>query len=122
VESYPTVHQMVSTIRARLLPGLSAVDALRMLYPCGSITGAPKMRAMEIIDAVETAPRGVYTGAMGWIDPDGDAAFNVAIRTLTVRRGETVGRLGLGSGIVADSHLADEWDECLAKGRFLSNA
>lgn len=122
VETYPTVHQMVSTIRARILPGLSAVDALRVLFPCGSITGAPKIRAMEIIDAVETAPRGVYTGAMGWIDPDGNAAFNVAIRTLCVEQGSGAGRLGLGSGIVADSDGAAEWAECLAKGRFLSMA
>lgn len=120
VETYPTVHQMVSTIRARILPGLSAVDALRILFPCGSITGAPKIRAMEIIDAVETAPRGPYTGAMGWIDPEGNAAFNVAIRTLCVETGAQSGILGLGSGIVADSDGAAEWAECLAKGRFLS--
>ncbi|MET0372039.1 MAG: aminodeoxychorismate synthase component I [Sphingobium sp.] len=120
VETYPTVHQMVSTIRARILPGLSAVDALRVLFPCGSITGAPKIRAMEIIDAVETGPRGIYTGAMGWIDPKGNAAFNVAIRTICVEEGAQVGRLGLGSGIVADSDVASEWAECLAKGRFLS--
>ncbi|HAF41808.1 MAG TPA: aminodeoxychorismate synthase component I [Sphingobium sp.] len=122
VETYPTVHQLVSTVRARVLPGLSPVDVLRVLFPCGSITGAPKVRAMEIIDAVEPFPRGVYTGAMGWIDPEGDAAFNVAIRTLCVEEGSGVGRLGLGSGIVADSEGAAEWAECLAKGRFLSLA
>ncbi|HUD93772.1 aminodeoxychorismate synthase component I [Sphingobium sp.] len=122
VETYPTVHQLVSTVRARVLPGLSPVDVLRILFPCGSITGAPKVRAMEIIDAVEPHPRGVYTGAMGWIDPEGDAAFNVAIRTLCVEEGSGVGRLGLGSGIVADSEAGSEWAECLAKGRFLSPA
>ncbi len=122
VETYPTVHQLVSTVRARLLPGLSPVDVLRILFPCGSITGAPKVRAMEIIDAVEPHARGVYTGAMGWIDPEGDAAFNVAIRTLCVEEGKAMGRLGLGSGIVADSEAASEWAECLAKGRFLSPA
>ena len=127
VETYPTVHQLVSTVRARLLPGLSPVDVLRVLFPCGSITGAPKVRAMEIIDAVEPHGRGTYTGTMGWIDPDGDAAFNVAIRTLTVRDGAgtaraRTGRLGLGSGIVADSQLSAEWAECLAKGRFLAPA
>ncbi|WP_298401560.1 aminodeoxychorismate synthase component I [Sphingobium sp.] len=122
VESYPTVHQLVSTVRARILPGLSAVDVLRILFPCGSITGAPKVRAMEIIDAVEPHARGVYTGSMGWIDPEGDAAFNVAIRTLCVEEGRGVGRLGLGSGIVADSEGASEWAECLAKGRFLAPA
>ena len=122
VESYPTVHQMVSTIRARLLPGLSPVDVLRILFPCGSITGAPKVRAMEIIDAVEQHQRGVYSGAMGWIDPNGDAAFNVAIRTIWAEEGSEEGRLGLGSGIVADSDVASEWAECLAKGRFLTAA
>ncbi|MEK7343995.1 MAG: aminodeoxychorismate synthase component I [Pseudomonadota bacterium] len=120
VETFPTVHQLVSTVRARLLPGLAPVDVLRVLFPCGSITGAPKVRAMEIIDAVEPFPRGVYTGAMGWIDPEGDAAFNVAIRTLTLRDGEGAARLGLGSGIVADSDGAAEWRECLAKARFLT--
>ena len=120
VEAYPTVHQMVSTIRARLLPGLSPVDILRVLFPCGSITGAPKVRAMEIIDTVEAFPRDVYTGAMGWIDPNGDAAFNVAIRTIWAEEGSGEGRLGLGSGIVADSDAASEWAECLAKGRFLT--
>ena len=122
VETYPTVHQMVSTIRARMLPGLSPIDILRILFPCGSITGAPKVRAMEIIDAVEPHPRGIYTGTMGWIDPNGDAAFNVAIRTIWVEEGSREGRLGLGSGIVADSDAASEWAECLAKGRFLTTA
>jgi aminodeoxychorismate synthase component I len=122
VETYPTVHQMVSTIRARMLPGLSPIDILRILFPCGSITGAPKVRAMEIINAVEPYARDVYTGAMGWIDPNGDAAFNVAIRTIWVEEGSKEGRLGLGSGIVADSDAASEWAECLAKGRFLTTA
>ena len=120
VETFPTVHQLVSTVRARLLPGLAPVDVLRVLFPCGSITGAPKVRAMEIVDAVEPFPRGAYTGAMGWIDPEGDAAFNVAIRTLTLRDGEGEARLGLGSGIVADSDGVAEWRECLAKARFLT--
>lgn len=122
VETYPTVHQMVSTVRGRILPGLSPVDVLRILFPCGSVTGAPKVRAMEIIDMLERCPRGVYTGAMGWIDPEGDAAFNVAIRTISVKEGMGRGRVGLGSGIVADSDCASEWAECLAKGRFLMPA
>lgn len=122
VETYPTVHQMVSTVRARILPGLSPVDLLRVLFPCGSITGAPKVRAMEIIDVVEPHPRGIYTGTMGWIDPDGDAAFNVAIRTISVEESSGQASLGLGSGIVADSDAASEWAECMAKGRFLAQA
>lgn len=119
VESYPTVHQMTSTVTARLRPGLGPVDVLRAIFPCGSITGAPKLRAMEIIHEVETGPRGAYTGSIGFMSPDGDAAFNVAIRTISVNEGSGLGRIGLGSGIVADSAMQAEWDECLEKGKFL---
>ena len=119
VETYPTILQMTSTIVAGLEPGLGAVDLLKAIYPCGSITGAPKIRAMEIIAALEAAPRGPYCGAIGRLAPDGEAAFNVAIRTLTLREGDHVARLGLGSGIVADSSAGEEWRECLAKGAFV---
>lgn len=120
VERYPTVHQMISVVEGRLAPGAGPVDALRALFPCGSITGAPKRRAMEIIAATERTPRGAYTGAIGCIGPDGGARFNVAIRTLAMHHGDRAARLGLGSGIVADSMAGAEWDECLAKGRFLA--
>lgn len=120
VESYPTVHQMVSTVTGQLTDGLSAVDALEALFPCGSITGAPKIRAMEIIHELESAPRGPYTGSIGVISAAGDALFNVAIRTISVKDGEDVGVIGLGSGLVVDSVAANEWHECLDKGRFLS--
>jgi aminodeoxychorismate synthase component I len=120
IESYPTVHQMVSTVTGTLRQGLGAVDILRALFPCGSITGAPKIRAMEIIRAVEPAPRGVYTGAIGAIDADGTARFNVAIRTVCVEKEAPTGVLGLGSGIVAESDAASEWRECLTKGRFIA--
>jgi para-aminobenzoate synthetase/4-amino-4-deoxychorismate lyase len=121
VETYPTVHQMVSTVTAQLEEGRDAVDIIRALFPCGSITGAPKLRAMEIIDQLEGNPRGVYCGSIGRLRPNGDAAFNVAIRTLTIRDGEEVARLGLGSGIVADSRADSEWRECLAKGAFVAS-
>lgn len=121
VETYPTVHQMISTVTARLDPGKGAADVLRAIYPCGSITGAPKIRAMEVIDEVEDTPRGIYTGSIGRIDPNGDAAFNVAIRTLHLPAGQSVATLGLGGGIVADSRGGDEWAECLAKGRFVAD-
>ncbi len=121
VESYPTVHQMISTITARLAPGENVASVLRAIYPCGSITGAPKIRAMEIIDEVEPAPRGIYTGSIGRIDHHGDAAFNVAIRTLHIQAGASTATLGLGGGIVADSRVAEEWAECLAKGRFVAD-
>lgn len=123
VESYPTIHQMTSTVTAQLGDGLDAVDVIRQIFPCGSITGAPKIRAMEIIGELEPDPRGIYCGSIGRIDapgPDGrsDAAFNVAIRTFFLPQGKEMLSIGLGSGIVADSNGDDEWRECLAKGRF----
>lgn len=120
VETYPTLHTLTSTVEATIAPGLGAVDVLRAMFPCGSITGAPKIRAMQAIAELETVSRGAYTGSMGWIAPDGDAAFNVAIRTLTLRHGAQEARLGLGAGIVADSSPADEWAECLTKGAFVT--
>lgn len=118
VESYPTIHQMTSTVTAKLAEGCNAVDLLRQIYPCGSITGAPKIRAMEIIDELEANQRGIYCGSIGRIDTSGDAAFNVAIRTFFLGMGQETLSIGLGSGIVADSVGGDEWRECLAKGRF----
>ncbi|HET9629890.1 MAG TPA: aminodeoxychorismate synthase component I [Novosphingobium sp.] len=125
IETYPTVHQMVSTVVARLAPGKSAADLLQALFPCGSITGAPKIRAMEVIDAVERDARGPYCGAIGAIAPSGEAEFNVAIRTLRLTpdgtgRGRAV--LGVGSGVVADSRCAAEWRECLVKGGFVRSS
>lgn len=121
VETYPTVHQMTSTVTATLAAGLDAVDVLAALFPCGSITGAPKVRAMQVIGEVEQRPRGPYTGAIGWIEPDGDAQFNVAIRTLHVAGGSAQATLGLGGGIVADSEADDEWVEAVAKGAFVTH-
>ena len=118
IEHYPTVHQMVSTVTADLAPGRDAVDVLAALFPCGSITGAPKMRAMQVIEEIEQgAPRGAYTGAIGRIDADGDAQFNVAIRTLAIEAGADRATIGLGGGIVADSRADAEWDEAICQGR-----
>jgi para-aminobenzoate synthetase/4-amino-4-deoxychorismate lyase len=121
IETYPTVHQMVSTVRAQLAAGRTAMDVLRALFPCGSVTGAPKIRAMELIAQVERDPRGAYCGSIGRIDPSGDAAFNVAIRTLRLTGDGASGRavLGIGSAIVADSQALPEWRECLVKGGFV---
>ena len=118
VETYPTVHQMVSTIRADLTAHAAPSDIVRALFPCGSVTGAPKIRAMEIIRELEDEPRGVYCGAIGSFAPDGAAAFNVAIRTLTIQGNQ--GTLGIGGGLVADSTADAEYDECLLKARFFS--
>jgi para-aminobenzoate synthetase / 4-amino-4-deoxychorismate lyase len=120
VETYPTLHTMVSTVSARLADGTGIGQILAATFPCGSITGAPKIRAMEVIGAVEPDARGPYTGSIGRIDPDGDAAFNVAIRTLYLPQPGETATIGLGSGVVADSRAGEEWDECLAKGAFLT--
>lgn len=121
VETYPTIHTMTSTVTGQLRDGRDAVDLLSAIFPCGSITGAPKIRAMEIIGEVEAEPRAGYTGSIGRIDPDGSAAFNVAIRTLHLHEGDCVGSIGLGGGIVADSQIEEEWSECLAKGKFVAD-
>ena len=118
VERYPTVHQMTSTVTARLAEGRDWRDVLAALFPCGSITGAPKLRAIEALAAIEARGRGVYTGSIGYIEPSGDACFSVAIRTLVERDGAVT--LGLGSGIVADSVPAAEWAETLDKAAFVT--
>jgi para-aminobenzoate synthetase/4-amino-4-deoxychorismate lyase len=125
VETYPTVHQMVSTIRARLAPGKGAMDLVGALFPCGSITGAPKIRAMELLTEVERDARGAYCGAIGRIDADGSAAFNVAIRTLRltpIENGQGSAVLGIGSAVVADSEAMSERRECEVKAGFLRRA
>jgi len=116
VETYATVHQMVSSVTGRLRPDTRPSDILRALFPCGSITGAPKIRAMEIIAELEGSPRGLYCGALGWFGPDGASAFNVAIRTLVLDG--HVARFGVGGGIVADSTADSEYEEALWKARF----
>jgi para-aminobenzoate synthetase/4-amino-4-deoxychorismate lyase len=116
---------MVSTVRARLSHGKGALDLVRALFPCGSITGAPKIRAMELLGEVERDARGAYCGAIGRIDPEGNAAFNVAIRTLRltpIENGQGSAVLGIGSAIVADSEALAERRECEVKAGFLRRA
>nr|WP_245198010.1 aminodeoxychorismate synthase component I [Sphingomonas kaistensis] len=120
IERYPTVTQMVSRVTARLRPGLDAVDVLRTIFPCGSVTGAPKVAAMKALRALEPHPRGAYCGSAGWIEPGGDAAFNVLIRTLEIAQNVQQATLGLGSGLVVDSVADDEWSECNNKGAFVT--
>lgn len=117
VETYATVHQMVSKVQAQLLPGLSFRDILAALFPCGSITGAPKISAMKILRQLENKPRDVYCGAVGWIAPHGGMRFNVAIRTISLYpQGWAI--FNIGGGVVLDSTADGEYDECLLKGRF----
>jgi para-aminobenzoate synthetase/4-amino-4-deoxychorismate lyase len=129
IEPYATVFQMTSTVQARLSPGVGMPELLRGVFPCGSITGAPKHHTMDLIAGLESTPRGLYCGAIGWVDaprggqPVGDFCLSVAIRTLVL--GPRAGglrplTLGIGAGIVQDSRAADEFDECLLKARFLT--
>lgn len=119
VEALTGVLQMTSTVTAARPPGTPLSAILTALFPCGSVTGAPKIRAMEIIAELEAAPRGIYTGAIGFAAPDGGAQFNVPIRTLAIDAAGH-GRLGIGSGIVAESAATDEYQECRLKAAFIA--
>lgn len=119
LERYRTFLTMTSTVRATAQDGLGLAEIMPALFPCGSVTGAPKIRAMEIIAELEPTPRGAYCGAIGHGEPGGNFAFNVPIRTLEITDG-TQGLMGVGSGIVADSKAASEYDECWLKARFLT--
>jgi para-aminobenzoate synthetase/4-amino-4-deoxychorismate lyase len=120
VETYRTLHQMTSGVRATLLEGITLLDLWRAIFPPGSVIGAPKIRAQELIAEYETEPRGVYCGAIGSFSPDGQALFNVAIRSPIIFRDGT-GEMGIGSGVVYDSVGAKEYDECLLKMKFLTD-
>ncbi|CAN7227412.1 bifunctional anthranilate synthase component I family protein/class IV aminotransferase [Trinickia sp. LjRoot230] len=142
VEPYPSIWAMTSTVEAELVEGTTFADLLRALFPCGSITGAPKHRTMQLIDEIETTPRGLYTGTLGWYDAPasgdtadtasnqktcGDFCLSVTIRTLSVgaphpASGLRRGSMGIGGGIVLDSVAADEYAECQLKARFLIGA
>jgi para-aminobenzoate synthetase/4-amino-4-deoxychorismate lyase len=116
VETYPTLHTMVSTVTAQLKPATRVEAIVRALFPCGSVTGAPKIRAMEVIRELEQSPRGLYCGAIGYFAPGGAANFNVAIRTV-VLEGDR-GTLGIGGAVVQDSQAGSEYAECLLKARY----
>jgi para-aminobenzoate synthetase/4-amino-4-deoxychorismate lyase len=129
VEKYPTVWQMTSTVQGRVAAASSRSnqrqdaaatleDLFKALFPCASITGAPKAKTMEIIQGLEKGPRGVYTGALGFIAPDGAAQFNVAIRTAVIQNGQA--EYGIGGGIVWDSNADSEYEEALSKARILA--
>lgn len=122
IETYDSLFQMTTGIKAQKRPNIGFPTMMKSLFPCGSITGAPKIRAMEIINELETQQRGIYCGSIGFLTPEGNAHFNVAIRTVTALKSTPdILRLGIGGGIVADSVANDEYDECLLKMKFISD-
>jgi len=120
VQTFKTLHQMISTVKGTLKKNLSFNDILLALFPCGSITGAPKIRTMEIINELEKEPRGIYTGAIGYLLPNDDFYFNVPIRTISVDKKNQC-EMGVGSGIIHESDAQAEYEECLLKADFLTN-
>lgn len=117
VETYPTVYQMISRVRARLKSDIPLRSLFAALFPCGSITGAPKISAMEILRKLEPNPRDIYCGSLGWIEPSGRMRFNVAIRTISLLD-ENRAIFNVGGGVVFDSTAQAEYEECLLKARF----
>lgn len=122
LEQYPTLWQMTSTVEGQLPPATTLVDLFRALFPCGSVTGAPKIRSMDIIAALEQQPRGLYTGTIGFVRPGGDCVFNVAIRTIVIDRETGAATMGVGAGITADSVPRQEYQECLLKAEFAKSS
>ncbi|RRN67488.1 aminodeoxychorismate synthase component I [Peribacillus simplex] len=120
IEKYPTVWQMTSTITADTKPGTTIIDIFKALFPCGSITGAPKIKTMEIITDIENSPREVYCGAIGYITPESEAVFNVPIRTVVIEKETGNAEYGVGGGITWDSELTEEYDEAFLKAKLLT--
>ena len=120
LKTFPTLHHLVSTITGTLRAEFDATDAMRALFPCGSISGAPKIRAMQILDEMETVKRGVAMGAIGYFGFDGDADWNVAIRTITLKNGAA--HFHVGGGITCGSEAQSEYSEMLLKASALRHA
>ena len=120
LEKYPSVWTMTSTVQARITPGTGLETILKALFPCGSVTGAPKIAAMRRIQETEATPRGLYCGSIGWLAPNGDFSLNVAIRTLVLNDKNGNGLYHVGGGIVHDSDPEQEWEECHWKARILA--
>ena len=122
LERFETVWQLTSTVESTLQAGTTLSALMTALFPCGSITGAPKIRTMQIIRELERFPRGAYTGAIGFLKPGGDCIFNVAIRTVVVDSEAKVATFGVGGGVTIDSTAEREYEECLVKSRFLHSS
>jgi para-aminobenzoate synthetase component 1 len=120
LEKYPSVWTMTSTVQARIASATTLETILKALFPCGSVTGAPKIAAMRRIQETETTPRGLYCGSVGWLAPNGDFSLNVAIRTLVLNDKNGNGLYHVGGGIVHDSDPGQEWEECHWKARILA--
>jgi para-aminobenzoate synthetase/4-amino-4-deoxychorismate lyase len=120
IQSYETVHQMISTVTGKVDKAISVEEIFTNLFPCGSITGAPKISTMKIIEQIEKAPRGIYTGAIGYITPENDMCFNVPIRTAILQKDGSA-ELGVGGGIIHGSVCEDEYNECILKAKFLTS-
>ncbi len=121
IEKHKTLYQMTSTIEAKLKKGLTIKDIIKALFPCGSVTGAPKIKTMQIIGELEPSWRGIYTGSIGYVAPNKNSCFNVAIRTVEINKNKEV-NLGVGGGIIHDSDWQDEYSEALLKADFFSQA
>ena len=120
VEQYETLLQMISVVKSRLKEKVSLYDLFKAIFPSGSVTGAPKINTMKIIDSLEKEPRRIYTGSIGFLTPSGDAVFNVAIRTALIDNKTKKGEMGIGSGIIIDSDAAKEFEECKLKANFIT--
>jgi len=120
IEKYESLFQMTSTVEGKVRKGVSLYALFKATFPSGSVTGAPKISSMKIIDKLEKSPRKIYTGSIGLLAPNGESTFNVAIRTLLIDKSKKKGEMGIGSGIVYDSDPKSEYDECILKAKFLT--